>query len=198
MEGLCFNRTVTNVIYDGIGQLTFLEQDGHGFLHVGIADGDVTVGCSTGMSLLDCFGAVGRVAAESSDLVSIMGGGETEVFITTQSPDLAPGELDIYTTALHLPSGWQFDWYEFADKVAKFGHDGNDPAVRVDIGKSSWQWDDFSGREAPNRRGFGGLLDQALVYVLTRIVAIVGDDWVQANLQDLSQRINDFIKDNSR
>ena len=142
--GLCHNRIMTDVVDDGISQLTFLEQDGHSFLHVGVADGDITVGCSTRMSLMDCFAAVGRVASEDEDLFAVMGGGETEAFVTAQPHDATPSEADIALNTLHLPNGWRHEPHEFADKLAKVGYDGSFPAVRVDIGKSSWQWDDFS------------------------------------------------------
>jgi hypothetical protein len=197
---LCHNRTMTKVIDDGIGQLTFLADDGRSFLHVGLADGNITVGCSTRMSLMECFVEVGGVIFDNRDSWEIMGAGSAnDAFMIAQGHDVRPHEVDVDLSTVHLPEGWQTNPHEFADKIAKVGYDSYSPAVRVDIGRSSWQWDDLSRSLGPGRNAFGGLLaDQSLFNVLVAIVVRVGDDWVHKSLVELTSSSEDFVKKHAR
>jgi hypothetical protein len=173
---------VTEVIDDGIGQLTFVGPSGESFLHVGMADGDITVGCSTRMSLSDCLVIVSRVASAFPELLESMAGGVAHA--TWEAHDMVHGREELVS----LPEDWQFG-AGLADRVMKSIPE-EVAVTRIDIGNSSWQWDDFP---RTGTRSFGGLLHQSLINALANVVASVGDDWVRANFEDHALRINDFL-----
>jgi len=61
--------------------------------------------------------------------------------------------------------------------------------IRVDIGNSSWQWDDLSFSQGPGVMSFGGLADQSLVTDLIEVMFQVGDEWVHKHLKEFYPRI---------
>jgi hypothetical protein len=69
-------------------------------------------------------------------------------------------------------------------------------AIRLDAGKSSWRWDDFSFEQVANLRCFGGVTGIALTDALTNVMAKVGNEWVQDNFDELKQRVADFLAGN--
>lgn len=101
----------------------------------------------------------------------------------------------VQSHSVHLPEGRA--WLdELADKLtADIPEDV--AVIRVDIGESSWQWDDLSSRQWPDRRSFGGLANRSLVDALTDVMAHVGDDWVQEHFKELRPGIARFVEEHA-
>ena len=182
---------MTEIVQDGIGILTLRQPDGPGFFHVSFSDGGVTVGCSTGMLPKDCLNVLGEKAGDHRDLMDAMRG--STVHWTVQRHDETGDRLEIRQLELTEDERGMSG---LAERVATdLPHDVI--ALRMDIGSSSWQWDDLSSVQWPARRSFGGLADTSTVDAMIDVMAIVGDRWVQENLEDLRPRAWRFLDDHA-
>ncbi len=182
---------MTEVFDDRTGQLTFRQANGPGFFHVGLVDEDVTVGCSTRMSLRSCFATVSGVAVgdprlrEAIEAIDANG-----AYLTVQ--EHYPTGPAVYSRRLDLQESRH--WIDDLADNLTVGLPGDIAVIRVDIGYSSWQWDDVGSSQWPDARSFGGLASRSLVYSLMDVMAHIGDEWMQEHFEELRPGITRFLE----
>lgn len=182
---------MTEIVQDGIGILTLRQPDGPGFFHVSFSDGGVTVGCSTGMLPKDCLDVLGETAGDHRDLMEAMRG--SAVHWTVQRHDETGDRLEI--RQLELTED-ERGMSSVAERVAT-DLPRDVVALRMDIGSSSWQWDDLSSSQWPAQRSFGGLADTSIVDAMLDVMAHVGDRWVRENLEELRPQAWRFVDEHA-
>jgi hypothetical protein len=165
---------------DGAGQFTVRQLGGAGFVHVGVAGGEVTVGCSTSMRLRECLLAVCNVAYGHNALRKNMGNGGA-AHATIQGYDTANPQTSSFT--IYLGPEWaRTD--ELAEKITKEVGPTEIAVIRVDVGSSSWQWDDLSATQGPGRWAFGGLGDHSVATALLDVMDQVADEWAHLEFKE--------------
>jgi hypothetical protein len=172
-------------------ELTLRQRGGPGFFHVSFSESGVTVGCSTGLFPRECLNALSTVARRRADLMDAMRDGTA--YWISQRHDETGDTLESREAALAEGAP---GLSALADRVAtELPRDV--VALRVDIGESSWQWDDLRLSQSSERLRFGGLADPSVADALIDVMARVGDEWVQANLEDLRPQARRFLDEHA-
>jgi propane 2-monooxygenase large subunit len=172
-------------------ELTLRQPGGPGFFHVSFSGSGVTVGCSTGLFPRDCLHALSTAAGSHRNLMDAMQ--DDTAYWISQRYDEAGDTLETRQVALAKgDSGIS----GLAERVA-MDLPQDVIALRIDIGESSWQWDDFRSSESPERLGFGGLADASIANAMLDVMARVGDQWVQANFEHLRPQALRFLDEHA-
>jgi hypothetical protein len=165
----------------GFGEHTFAQADGPGFVHVSYSGRSATLACSTEMSLMSCFSMlIDKINWHKSLMKTMTGTDAHSLAQQSHSQNLIEhsrfiGDSGELAKLLNVPS----------DVVA----------LRLDVGGLSWQWDDISSPNWPNRRSFGGLADISSIVALGSVLRDIADDWPRKN-GDLFERAYEFLYDN--
>ena len=186
-NGLVATEFVGQLQGGSTGELTIRQSGGPGFFHVSFSGGQVTVGCSSSMSPRYCFDAVGAVASGHQSLLDAMSDGQAFRAVQQHGFDDASLEHRWFSIGTEASA-----MSELGAHVTE-GIPRDFAAIRADIGRSSWQWDDLGSAEWPTRRGFGGCGELAVAEALTDVMARTGDAWVRANFDDLKPRALSFL-----
>jgi hypothetical protein len=186
---------VSETVPDGLRQLTVTQPNGPGFFHASLADGAVTVGCSTNDDARECFATVRAAAAAERSLRQGMSG-----YFRMTVHEAGDGANPI-TELPVLDGGIERVPQALADLVPDYGSQrrfGGIAAVRVDVGDWSWQWDsiepaDLGGGWLRLRSAFGGQAELAHFGLLSAVLQRVGDEWVQAEFDGLRRRAAEYL-----
>ena len=188
---------MTELVEDGAGELTLSQPDGPGFFHVSFSDGAVTVGCSTWMAPKHCFEYVSNVVQKHKGLSKSMS--VSEVHRTIQWRDTpGPGLED---STIELPEGvigrYITDPEDVLRELLVRAADVSEDiaALRLDVGSSVWQWDQFSSSQRGSWRSFGGLADLSNFGALAEVMSYIGDEWVRDNFKNLVPRARRFLRE---
>jgi hypothetical protein len=172
---------------NGTGELTLSQPGKSSFFHVSFSEEAITVGCSTLLSPEDCFSKVASVArSQKAFALSI---NSTEIHCAVQRRNPPSGDVEVFSIQHDEDS---IRAVKVAQRLAR-EHSADMLAMRVDFGESSWQWDDLSTDQWPDRRCFGGLVARSALKELLIVMGTIGDEWVSSNLEDLETNARDFL-----
>lgn len=176
-------------------ELTMSQLDGPGFFHVSFSGAAITVGCSTQMSPRGCFEYVRRVAQGHTGLGESMT--VSEIHRTVQwSNEVVPSLED---RTIEVPeSERRMHMHDPQDVLQRLLAEAVDVsedivALRLDVGSSIWQWDQFSSRQQGSWRCFGGLVDPSNFEALVEVMSYIGDGWVKDSFENLASQARWFV-----
>lgn len=187
MKGLLRGKTgglipVSEVVEDDAGELTLAPKDRSAFFHVSFSDVGVAIGWSTAASLRVCFDALGGTAASTRPaLAADMLEGGTAVEVTQRAEGIEETPFSVAKVG------------DVNRRIASLDPEGV-LAYRVDVGRWSWEWDDFSRPDRPPSYRFGGLTEsEEYLESIYPLVGDLGDEWVRANRAELWEQVRDFL-----